>query len=1146
MKIKRFRYSLRSRLVLWSFIPTMIILIAIALLTFYAYQRLTEDLVVGKNEELTRRAASQLSSGLSGYADTLTILARTADIDSGDPARQSAALRQATNRLVVFDGGLVILDRFGYVALAEPQRREWLGQDWSKRGFFQQMLHTTGTTFSDILPGDPETIGIAVPILGEQGDFRGILLGLFQLGARSFSAFHGDFMKLHIDESGSTYLVDGTGRVIYHSNASLIGSDMHGMAVVQQVLKQQTGYLRARDIDGRDILASFAPVPGTLWSLVSEQPWPGQLAASQSYGQLLVLLLTLGLIVPTLAVALAVKQITDPIRQLIGAAREIAGGKFGQEITIHGGDELEALATQFNLMSKALGESYAALKEREERLALVIGGTSDGIWDWNLKTNEVYRSPRWKAMLGYEDHEISNSFEDWERLLHPDDRERARAELQSYLNGQLQIYEMEHRLRHKDGSYRWILVRGAALRHADGKPYRMAGSHTDITERKQAEEAIRQSEKRFSQAFHASPVPMLMTASLSDARYVEVNDAWLHLMGYTRAEVIGKTAIDLNTWAKPEQRSLMIKQLQETGSVRNEEYVARTKSGELRNVLLSAEVLELNDQPHILYFIHDITERKQADEAIRQSEKRFSQAFHASPVPCVILALDDGRYLEVNDAWLRLMGYTRAEAIGNTSMGMHVWAKPEQRSEFYQKLEANGSVRSEEYLTQTKSGDLRTVLLSAEPLELNNQSYLLCFIYDITEIKQTQQALEKRVAERTHELAALNEIAAVVSRSLDLKEILSAALNKAMEMMRMEVGAAYGIQDGVGPVEEQFVVVGHPVPPDLSAFSSQDGGDFLRVPMLPTQAAAEAQQPTAWLVADLPDTKVRHLLETEGVRQIIHVPLVVKGKLVGRFNLGARHEREIRPEELSLLASIGQQIAVAVENGILYNQAEQSAAVAERQRLSRELHDSVTQSLYSVTMYAEAAARLLTAGDTATAAEHLRELRDTAQEALREMRLLIFELRPLALEKIGLVAALQARLDSVEARGGTQTELQVDGVQVLDQMPRPVEEELYHIAQEALNNALKHSHARHIRVHLRFADDETLLEIGDDGVGFTPSAAGSAGGLGLASLKERAQKIGARLDIESAPGSGTQVRVVVPANSAKEKYTGVSGETAQA
>src|SRR5262249_2544935 len=148
-------------------------------------------------------------------------------------------------------------------------------------------------------------------------------------------------------------------------------------------------------------------------------------------------------IVPTLLVALGAKHITDPLNQLSAAAKEIAGGKFGQEIVVRSGDELEELATQFNVMSRELGASYAALHEREERLALVVEGTNDGIWDWNLKTNEVYFSPRGKEMLGYEDHEFENRFETWEHLIHPDDRERMQTEMQSYLNGQSQIYELE-------------------------------------------------------------------------------------------------------------------------------------------------------------------------------------------------------------------------------------------------------------------------------------------------------------------------------------------------------------------------------------------------------------------------------------------------------------------------------------------------------------------------------------------------------------------------------------------------------------------------------------------------------------------------------------------------------------------------------
>jgi signal transduction histidine kinase len=216
---------------------------------------------------------------------------------------------------------------------------------------------------------------------------------------------------------------------------------------------------------------------------------------------------------------------------------------------------------------------------------------------------------------------------------------------------------------------------------------------------------------------------------------------------------------------------------------------------------------------------------------------------------------------------------------------------------------------------------------------------------------------------------------------------------------------------------------------------------------------------------------------------------------------------------------------LAIENARLVAEAQDKAVLEERQRLARDLHDSVTQALYGVTLHAEAATRLLAMGDVATAGEYLRELQQTAQEALDEMRLLIFELRPPVLEQVGLVEALQARLVAVEGRANLETRLVVVGA---GQLPARIEQEFYRIAQEALHNALKHAHARQLDVALCQAPGQVTLEIADDGAGFDPAAAQGNGGQGLRGIAERVAQLGGRLTVQSIPGAGTRLRVEVP------------------
>ena len=230
-------------------------------------------------------------------------------------------------------------------------------------------------------------------------------------------------------------------------------------------------------------------------------------------------------------------------------------------------------------------------------------------------------------------------------------------------------------------------------------------------------------------------------------------------------------------------------------------------------------------------------------------------------------------------------------------------------------------------------------------------------------------------------------------------------------------------------------------------------------------------------------------------------------------------ESQVQERTAQLQQEIGQRLQV--EEALRQREREQ-AVVAERNRLARELHDSVTQSLYAVTLYADTAARLLSSGQAGVAAENVHKLRRTAKEALAEMRQLIFELRPPVLKDAGLAAALQARLEAVEERSGLRTELHVEGEGRLDP---EVEEGLYRIAREALNNVLKHAQAQTITVSLRLGPEAPVLEVADDGVGFDPGVAQDAGGMGLRSMAERAEAMGARFEIESQAAGGTRVTV---------------------
>jgi signal transduction histidine kinase len=264
-------------------------------------------------------------------------------------------------------------------------------------------------------------------------------------------------------------------------------------------------------------------------------------------------------------------------------------------------------------------------------------------------------------------------------------------------------------------------------------------------------------------------------------------------------------------------------------------------------------------------------------------------------------------------------------------------------------------------------------------------------------------------------------------------------------------------------------------------------------------------------------------MEKLNTSQLI-APLLVKGVLKGSIVLLHQSPGYYTEHHARVVMAFAQQAAVAIENARLYEAVRTAAALEERQRLARELHDSVSQALYAIALNTTAAQESFRDTNRPRTARLLREVRRLARAGLAEMRALIFELRPESLQEEGLTGALGKQAAAAQARYGLRVKLAMCPEPAA---PLPVKEMMYRISQEALHNVIKHAHTRNAEVLLEQQDQQLLLIVRDGGRGFATDTV-FPGHLGLRSMRERAEALGGNAAVSSAPGKGTVVRACVP------------------
>jgi len=271
----------------------------------------------------------------------------------------------------------------------------------------------------------------------------------------------------------------------------------------------------------------------------------------------------------------------------------------------------------------------------------------------------------------------------------------------------------------------------------------------------------------------------------------------------------------------------------------------------------------------------------------------------------------------------------------------------------------------------------------------------------------------------------------------------------------------------------------------------------------------------------------RKSLVLGNTRTILSVPMKTRLRTVGVLSVYNKEGADgFTDRDAELATFFANQAAAAIENARLYEQTREYAVVEERNRLARELHDSVTQSLFSVTLLSEAALNLLDRNDPLKARERLERASELAQGALAEMRALIFQLRPITLQEEGLLSAVKKHLSALRSRNGQIVELQVTGSE--RRLPAAIEDAAFGIVQESLNNVVKHANSPHARLHLAFDLDCLRVATTDSGIGFDPAAPSPLRSLGMSTMRERAEGIGGRLVVESAHGRGTSVAAELP------------------